>query len=764
MGQDFLPIRGLWTSGNRLTAPKGALKTADQLLLRRGTPGNAVAESRRGMPQWSNGTWAAASNCRSIYGWVNGGSVYVYEWNADGSLYRTTDGTTYTSVGTYTNPAGGFWVRFVEAGKNLYFTTSAGPYRQDSGAGTPVVAGIQKPLSISTTSSAATGAGFTTPGAVAYRATLALKDANGNVHESAPSPRGIYRWSAATDAVDVTVQFAASLSASYLIRLYRSAQVTATEDEPSDEMGLVYERFLTSGEVTAKSVTISDIVPDVMRGATGYFCPSQEGLRQGNERPPLAKDLAWFGDCMFYANTTSKHRLTLRLLSVSGTNGIAANDTVTIAGVTYTAKAGGAVGDQFNLVTGFTSAQADIQGTTINLVNAINASSNNSTVYAYYMSGPDDPAGIFMIEERSLGGNSFAATSAAGGANCSTSWAPELPTSGTTVSSTNDDAPNRLYFSKPHQPEAVPVLNYVDVGSRADRIFRIMSVRGALYVFKERDGIFRVTGSGGAFSVREHDTTVHILGQSTLAPLNNELFCLSDKGAVAVSDVGVRVLSGPLEDDLRPWKMADRDDIQNACAIGHEEDGYYAVFLPPNLSLVAQAFVYFPATDAWTTWSSIGGNTVQTAAAMVPLSATMSGLKLYVSGDGSQYLRAEARTDADADYSDGGGIAVSPVLDWQRFTAGSPGVWKTWTRADFFLQDSTITAASARFATELDTSTTSVTLAPTSGALLVTSPIPTSKQTGAALTVGLTHTQDAKKFVCVGVDISYEGGGDMAGR
>lgn len=53
--------------------------------------------------------------------------------------------------------------------------------------------------------------------------------------------------------------------------------------------------------------------------------------------------------------------------------------------------------------------------------------------------------------------------------------------------------PNRLFYSKPNEPEAFPILNYLDIGDSQFRIMRIISLRDSMLVFKE-DGVYRVTG------------------------------------------------------------------------------------------------------------------------------------------------------------------------------------------------------------------------------------------------------------------------------
>lgn len=64
----------------------------------------------------------------------------------------------------------------------------------------------------------------------------------------------------------------------------------------------------------------------------------------------------------------------------------------------------------------------NINQTALNLVEVINKSASNTTLYAYYLSALDDLPGKILFEERSIGGDEFFATSTAGA-----SFSPELP-------------------------------------------------------------------------------------------------------------------------------------------------------------------------------------------------------------------------------------------------------------------------------------------------------------------------------------------------
>lgn len=756
-----LGVKGYYNGPNWLQWPEGALYSFSNMLVR----DTGVAETRRGYSALGSATWSPSANASAIYVWKDG-STFAYLIHRSTTLGYTTDGNSYTDYsGTYT--ASDQRTRFAEAKENLHFTSTTGVYRLDAYNGTPIVVGLQKPLAI-TTASAGAGTASTDPSAVAYRACLKFTDANGNVFRSAPSGRSVFRNSGlGTVNVTVTVKIPASLSTSYVVELYRSACTSSATEEPSDEMGLVYETFLESGEVSAKSIDITDVVPDAMRGATGYFCPSQEGIGAGNERPPLANDIAWFKDSMFYSGTTGKHRLILRLMNTSGSassTALEADDTVTIAGVTYTAKASPANESQFSLVTSSTQ-QVNVRETVLSLVAKINAHSSNSTVYAYYMSGPDDPAGIFMVEERGLGGASFAAVSSVAAA-----WTPELPSGGTTISSAADAYPNRVHWSKPGQPEAVPLLNYLDVGSKSDPIARIYALRDSLYVFKKNEGIFRITGSGGVFGLTEHDKTVRIIGRDTVAPLGNELYCFSDHGVVAVSDSGTRIVSKAIDSAFRYYYQDGSSGTLRATAhnyahaVGYEEHGLYVLFLPNDTTPSSwYAYAYSAPNDSWAIWYTLG--------AVVSALGSAEKRQLTMAFNGQRKLHLENIITNQTFYIDGSS-AIESGMGWQA-DAGNPSVYKQWTKVDLLLADSPQAAAQPTtitfsFTTNLSNTATSVAVATGATTLqpvyVVSCPVPIEHQLAAWLRVAISTSEAAKPIAVVGLVVSYEEGGDYAGR
>lgn len=712
-----LKLKGLYTSDNDLSAvPEGALLKATNIVIDK----EDVAEPRRGFDRLSAGF--ASASYRASRLWVYQSKIFAHTTNNQITYW---DGAAWQVLtGSFTAPTSGK-VYTAEANQNLFFTTNAGVKKLSAYNGTPVAAGAYKGLDLAATTSASTPTFLTNSYRVAYRAIWGYKDANNNLVLGAPSQReSIKNTSGSEKSVSLVVTIPSGVTTSWFVQIYRSAQVdnSASTTEPSDEMQLVYEANPSSGEVSAGSMTISDITPDSLKGATLYTSASQEGLANGNEQPPLAKDIAVFKNHTFYGNTTSKHRYYSTLLAVGGSNGIVFNDTITVGGITYTAKltenassaqfatqaftfvdadvsvgadtitltahgmandtavtltssgtlpggfssgttyyvvstaantfqlsatVGGAAvnitsaagGGTHRATTGSGSAAQNIRDTAVSLSRVINRYSS-STVYAYYLSGTSDLPGKLLYEERSIGGASFAATSTR--AAC---WSPDLPTSGTTESSTNDAYTNGVYFSKQNQPEAVPLTQFFQVGSKDKAILRIVPLRDSLFVLKE-DGIYRITGdSASSFAVSLLDSSTRLLAPESCAVLSNQIYCLTDQGVVTVSETGVSVISRAIEQDLLALISASLDNVKSySFGVSYETERKYLLWTISNSgdSYATQCFVYNTFTNTWVLW-----DLAKRCGVVSPVDD-----KLYLGEAASEYVNQERKTRTYTDYAD----------------------------------------------------------------------------------------------------------------
>jgi hypothetical protein len=175
----------------------------------------------------------------------------------------------------------------------------------------------------------------------------------------------------------------------------------------------------------------------------------------------------------------------------------------------------------------------------------------------------------------------------------------------TTSTSSNEQKPNRVYFSKTDIPEAVPLLNFFDVGSKDSEIKRIIPLRDSLFVLKT-EGIYRLSGSNPAsFSVSLFDSSSPILAPDSAAVLNNQIYILSTQGIVAIGDGGVDIMSRNIESDIiQPTSNNFPNFSTQAFGLASETDRAYLIFLPTKKDdeTATQAFRFNIFTRAWTRW------------------------------------------------------------------------------------------------------------------------------------------------------------------
>lgn len=286
----------------------------------------------------------------------------------------------------------------------------------------------------------------------------------------------------------------------------------------------------------------------------------------------------------------------------NGTGGIKIGDVITIAGTSYTAAATEDISAKNFKIYAQGSPAQNINDTSLSLIRVINqTSAPTPTVYAYYLSASNTLPGQILFQERIFGGGTFFLTSSADGA----SFSPNLPTSGTTIASTNDVFVNGLYYSKTQQPEAVPTLNFTQVGSSNSAILRVIPLRDSLFILKD-EGIYRLTGTDPTnFTIDLFDSTTKIKSAESAVSLNNVIFMLSEYGVVTVSDTGVTVVSRAIEDKfLTLFEQSSTKAANLTFGISYETERKYIIFCITNAADVTptQAFVYNTFTNTWTRW------------------------------------------------------------------------------------------------------------------------------------------------------------------
>lgn len=198
------------------------------------------------------------------------------------------------------------------------------------------------------------------------------------------------------------------------------------------------------------------------------------------------------------------------------------------------------------------------------LATSIQQNPLETTFNATYVSGPQDAPGRLRFESRSVGTpftlQALPATAGSTSQGYGQRWAQTL---GVTRSSTPQVFPSRVYFSKPNQPEAVPLGNSIDIlGSQtggSQPILGLIPLRDSLFVLT-KNGVFRITGDGETWTVQRYDDTIRPvcpldaegrLQSQPSAVVNNKLYVVATKGVVEITDIGSRVISNAVDSLLR---------------------------------------------------------------------------------------------------------------------------------------------------------------------------------------------------------------------
>ncbi len=598
---------GLIKNYNPIAIPDGALQIANNIRIRR----ENVIENRRGSSLYGT----SDEQIEQFLTYQN--TLLVHK---DTNIaYDNGSGTLADYSGSYSAPSGAR-VHFSKAFSNLYVTTSLGVKVFSGVSGTAGrLAGAPRALDPSYTLTGSSGF-LTNAYQCAYKALIQRTDSQNNVIVGYPSQRlWVINGAGGNRNVILTMYLPSECVAGDLVKFYRTEKVSGTTaDTSGEEMGLIYQVKLVSGDISAGFVTFTDIVVDELRGATLYTSPSQEGIKQANERPPIAKDMCLYrSKYMLYANIATKERLFSTIVGVTafghtsgadthtnttldnvadtsyieigwkvtgtgipasttvanivgstvtlsqaatGTASITAtfitNDTVTLGGVAYsfgtTEITSGAGSPQVQVgLTGV--AAADIDSTARSFIRVINRYASNTTVYAYYLSDPSDLPGQLMVEEKGIGAAPF--TIMCSDSDIGAMFFPQPPVSPTTTTectSTNDEKQHYVYFSKSEQPEAVPLLNYLPVGSANSAILRIVALQSSAIIIKE-DGVFRLTGvDSNSFVVEELDLTVRCKAAESVAALANQVYMLSNQGVVTITESGIQIVSKDIKPLITP--------------------------------------------------------------------------------------------------------------------------------------------------------------------------------------------------------------------
>lgn len=630
-----LDAKGLYTYNNLLSqVPPGAMTIANNTVIDR--PG--IIETRRGFDFYgavlpSAGIKAFVYMAKLLFYCQAGQIVY----DSDGA------GTWVTYSGTFFPPTNNF-INSTQANGNFYFTTNNGIYKIAGLTGTPQQAGSPPALDLSA-ASAGGGSAIPDNSQVAYSVVWGYTDSNNNLILGSPSAWAyITNASGGTINVTLTVTIPSSITTNYFLQIYRTPATPTSATVPGNNFQLAVVYQPTAGDITAKSATITDSIPDTLLGAYLYTADGQPNPYP-NSQPPLCQDICTFNGMTFYINWQTLQQANVTLDAVGAASGIQVGDTFkltdtdTSTAYTYTgAGANNAASRAFKIDTSGTIA-TNIDATARNLAAMINQDPNNTLWYAYYQTGTNILPGSIIITARNLQSSTFFVNSSR-----TTCWTPALAASGNAYLSGNLSRSDSFIASKVNQPEAVPLIfnTPVQTGNISVVLYRGLALQDAAYLFSNA-GIFRVSGTDpSSLQVILFDSSALIVGLQTPEILNNAISYYSTQGICSVSSGGNQILSRNVEREIIQLSaLSNFTSIAYGCA--YESDRKYFLFSPTSGADTSaqQEYVYNWITQCWTLW------TRACSAAIVNPSVN----KLYVT-DANGNVFQERKNYNNSDYSD----------------------------------------------------------------------------------------------------------------
>jgi len=382
--ENSLSFLGLQTSPNNLGAgEKGALVVADNVTIRYPD----VLEPRRGQEVAPISLEDPAAVKQVFF---FGDNVFVH--TAADKVQR--QGALTALTGDYTPAQADLRLKTAIAASTLYMATDKGVMAlEEATSTTPRLSGIAEPLKAATDVVLDTGSttipGFLLPEkAVAYRILFGYVDSHGALHLGPPSVKfTVKNVSTTTQAsVKVTVSLltaptdaTGAIVEGTFVRLYRSVMAD-TEGATSGELYLVNETVIdTSAYTTDDVLSIADTARQefAVQSAPLYTNATQGFLP--NDPPPFARDIATWSEREWYANTEQPYSLTAQLIGVEGggtpdvpATGIRIGDTVTVAGVVFTAASSNNVYTPAFRVVSSGTPESNISETLDNLAEIVN--------------------------------------------------------------------------------------------------------------------------------------------------------------------------------------------------------------------------------------------------------------------------------------------------------------------------------------------------------------------------------------------------------
>lgn len=340
---------------------------------------------------------------------------------------------------------------------------------------------------------------------------------------------------------------------------------------------------------------------------------------------------------------------------------------------------------------------------------------------------------------------------------------------------------NRVYYSKFDEFDAVPIVNWVDVGRADSEIIAIVSQGEVLTVWK-RDGIFRIVGVDElSFIAIEVDLTVRAVAREMIVGFQNGVVGLTDKGIVRVDQNGqVEPIDIPIRADVLAQITAQGDDLEKlGFAVAYEPEDMVVFFFGGNKDITSGSsalcnfgFIYNGQADEWTRWewdANNGDGNGKRCGITNDADRRLYFGDSYNTAGSSTFIYKERKDRAASDFSDQRGASsvnnfsitstISPVIQ----TGRAPGLVKEWQEAtllfDAGAQPAVLVVTDANEFGQGGTHT----LAPNGGYACRIWPYAQVAR-GQLLILSISHDSAPENFELAGIQVLYKVDGPQVNR
>lgn len=211
--------------------------------------------------------------------------------------------------------------------------------------------------------------------------------------------------------------------------------------------------------------------------------------------------------------------------------------------------------------------------------------------------------------------------------------------------SQNEVKPNRIYYSKQQQPEAVPIVNFLDAGATNKAILRIFPLRDSLFIFKE-DGLFRISGeTTDSLFLSLFDSSCIVVAPDSVDIANNVIYAFTRQGISNVTEAGATTISRPIDTVVQVISSDNYPGFSTATwGLGYESDNSFlmATVSKPEDVIASIIYRYSNLTNTWTTFD------LSTTCGII----NSNDDKLYMGAGDVAFIEQERKTFTRLDYAD----------------------------------------------------------------------------------------------------------------